>query len=119
MSCQWVVVQSMNFLKRKTPKSTFWCRFWCKFRNLLIFSVVCGERGIRTPGTSQYNGFQDRRIRPLCHLSLLNKFSIKYSSGELIYAVWTGLEPATPCVTGMYSNQLNYQTKFSVLLLFL
>ena len=29
----------------------------------------------------------------------------------LILAVWTGLEPATPCVTGMYSNQLNYQTK--------
>ncbi len=29
----------------------------------------CGERGIRTPGTSRYNGFQDRRIRPLCHLS--------------------------------------------------
>ena len=26
-------------------------------------------------------------------------------------AVRTGLEPATPCVTGMYSNQLNYQTK--------
>ncbi len=28
-----------------------------------------GERGIRTPGTSQFNGFQDRRIRPLCHFS--------------------------------------------------
>jgi hypothetical protein len=28
------------------------------------------ERGIRTPGTSQFNGFQDRRIRPLCHLSM-------------------------------------------------
>ena len=28
-------------------------------------------------------------------------------------AVWTGLEPATPCVTGRYSNQLNYQTNFS------
>lgn len=26
------------------------------------------------------------------------------------FADWTGLEPATPCVTGMYSNQLNYQT---------
>ena len=25
-------------------------------------------------------------------------------------AVWTGLEPATPCVTGRYSNQLNYHT---------
>ena len=26
-------------------------------------------------------------------------------------AVWTRLELATPCVTGMYSNLLNYQTK--------
>ena len=30
-----------------------------------------GEGGIRTPGTLRYNGFQDRRIRPLCHLSVL------------------------------------------------
>ena len=29
-----------------------------------------GERGIRTPGTSQFNSFQDYRNRPLCHLSL-------------------------------------------------
>ena len=27
------------------------------------------------------------------------------------FAVRTGLEPATPCVTGRYSNQLNYRTK--------
>jgi hypothetical protein len=26
------------------------------------------------------------------------------------FAVWTGLEPATPAVTGQYSNQLNYHT---------
>ena len=32
-------------------------------------------------------------------------------------AVWTGLEPATPCVTGRYSNQLNYHTKCSCWLL--
>ena len=32
---------------------------------------------------------------------------------ELTGAVGTGLEPATPCVTGTYSNQLNYPTKFS------
>ena len=31
-------------------------------------------------------------------------------SRENEIAVWTGLEPATPCVTGRYSNQLNYQT---------
>ncbi len=29
-------------------------------------------------------------------------------------AVWTGLEPATPCVTGRYSNQLNYHTVFGL-----
>jgi hypothetical protein len=48
----------------------------CKilFINLLQnFASVCklssGERGIRTPGPVTVNGFQDRRIRPLCHLS--------------------------------------------------
>jgi hypothetical protein len=30
---------------------------------------VGGERGIRTPGNLRFNGFQDRRIRPLCQLS--------------------------------------------------
>ena len=34
-----------------------------------FFILSCGERGIRTPGASQLNGFQDRRNRPLCHLS--------------------------------------------------
>ena len=38
--------------------------------NFLCFAILSsGETGIRTPGTSQYNGFQDRRNRPLCHLS--------------------------------------------------
>ncbi len=30
---------------------------------------IGGEGGIRTPGGLRLNGFQDRRIRPLCHLS--------------------------------------------------
>ena len=30
---------------------------------------MSGEGGIRTPGTLRYVGFQDRCIRPLCHLS--------------------------------------------------
>ena len=34
------------------------------------FLTPSGKRGIRTPGPSQVNGFQDRRIRPLCHLSI-------------------------------------------------
>ena len=34
-------------------------------------------------------------------------FSVRPS---YLSAEWTGLEPATPCVTGMYSNQLNYHS---------
>ena len=45
------------------------CKAGCNSYKTLIFNVYCGETGIRTPGTSQYNGFQDRRNRPLCHLS--------------------------------------------------
>ncbi len=40
-----------------------------------IYALICkeigGEGGIRTPGPLTVNGFQDRRIRPLCHLSEL------------------------------------------------
>ena len=38
--------------------------------NRKIYRTLCGERGIRTPGTSRYDGFQDRCNRPLYHLSL-------------------------------------------------
>lgn len=38
----------------------------CKFE---LTGVLSGERGIRTPGGLTLNGFQDRRNRPLCHLS--------------------------------------------------
>ncbi len=31
--------------------------------------LLSGEGGIRTPGGLTLNGFQDRRNRPLCHLS--------------------------------------------------
>ena len=37
------------------------------------------------------------------------KANLRSPSG--ILAEWTGLEPATPGVTGRYSNQLNYHSK--------
>ncbi|MFM2265614.1 MAG: hypothetical protein RLZ77_1034 [Bacteroidota bacterium] len=43
-------------------------------------------------------------------ISFLGKKALCFQSAFPKVAVWTGLEPATPCVTGMYSNQLNYQT---------
>ena len=36
--------------------------------------------------------------------------------GFQILAEWTGLEPATPGVTGRYSNQLNYHSRYMNLL---
>ena len=46
---------------------------------------ICGERGIRTPGTSRYNGFQDRRIRPLCHLSERDKSRINFQIAKTFF----------------------------------
>ena len=40
----------------------------------------CGERGIRTPGTSRYDGFQDRCNRPLYHLSKFGRMTIAWFS---------------------------------------
>ena len=46
----------------------------------------------------------------------LIKLSLQTHTQTEIYALntlaeWTGLEPATPGVTGRYSNQLNYHSR--------
>ena len=56
-----LIAISLEFWRQKKSRKTFILRD-------LVF-LFCGETGIRTPGTSQFNGFQDRRNRPLCHLS--------------------------------------------------
>ena len=43
-----------------------------------MLGLFCGERGIRTPGTLLYAGFQDQCIRPLCHLSKSGLQKYKY-----------------------------------------
>src|ERR1700736_4852257 len=49
------------------------------------------------------------------------RFHFTVKKGELAFALgsmlaeWTGLEPATPGVTGRYSNQLNYHSCWWVL----
>ena len=55
-----ILAQIWRTLKRKISVT---CCFTTRYADF------GGERGIRTPGTSQYAGFQDRCIRPLCHLS--------------------------------------------------
>ena len=44
-------------------------------------------------------------------MNLINKKKpLETQEAFSLLAVGTGLEPATPCVTGTYSNQLNYPT---------
>ena len=47
--------------------------------------------------------FEQKKTLKPDDLSVLKRFVV-------FSAEWTGLEPATPCVTGMYSNQLNYHS---------
>jgi hypothetical protein len=60
------------------------------------FSFFSGERGIRTPGGITHNGFQDRRIRPLCHFSgaKVRFFSLVQRACKKIFT----LNPLTICV---------------------
>ena len=62
------------------------------------------SKEIENSGLSIMAGSKSKRT-----ITYTNKKGVHYRTP---LAVWTGLEPATPCVTGMYSNQLNYHTIF-------
>ncbi len=46
-------------------------------------ALICGEIGIRTPGTSRYNSFQDCRNRPLCHFSVGRNYYFFHSRNAI------------------------------------
>ena len=49
----------------------------------------------------------------MAHADCINKKARLHAIGLFVsnsLAEWTGLEPATPGVTGRYSNQLNYHS---------
>ena len=81
-------------MKKLQSNTSFFCPLLCPKTSLVhhwaqkkralsdsFFILFCGERGIRTPGASQLNGFQDRRNRPLCHLS--NAFKTRVFQNRL------------------------------------
>ena len=54
-----------------------------------------GERGIRTPGTIRFNGFRDRPIQPLSHLSINWFFLARLSGFEppaFRSAIWRSIQ---------------------------
>lgn len=69
-----------------------------------------GEGGIRTPGPVTVNGFQDRRIRPLCHLSAANVRADAYYPKKIFpLQSFTGFIPAngTPLLLGRRTRDVN------------
>ena len=56
----------------------FWDIKWKKWLTDACKPLFSGERGIRTPGPVKINGFQDRRIRPLCHLSKVEFYFARF-----------------------------------------
>ena len=80
-----------------------------------------GERGIRTPGGVTLNGFQDRRIRPLCHLSMSglrgwHKRLQRYTLFSLLPNFFRPKPPhhaATPTVSAHYPRRKIRRRRFS------
>ena len=79
---------------RNLTENILGCKIGCLFYNLLIFSVYCGERGIRTPDTLLgYTRFPGVPLQPLEHLSFFRSAKIeqifktsKYLSPQSIYS---------------------------------
>ena len=64
-----ILAQIWRTLKRKISAT---CCFTTRYADF------GGERGIRTPGTSRYDGFQDRCNRPLYHLSMAMVYQLPF-----------------------------------------
>ena len=72
------------------------------------------------PSTSRLSGVRSNQLsyRPQIRKKRVTRIELATTAWKAVVlplnytrmAVWTGLEPATSCVTGRHSNQLNYQT---------
>ena len=75
------------------------------FASFALFAVLSIEGCLRIVLIYLY-ALLSTLYPPSFPLALLKQKRVPNFFGTLL-AVRTGLEPVTPCVTGMYSNQLN------------
>ena len=75
-----------------------------------------GRISVRSTSSNFANNANNSRSRPTVPISVptvpTKKNGLRHSCCNplILLAEWTGLEPATPGVTGRYSNQLNYHS---------
>ena len=82
-----------------------------KKRNLvsiLTRSFSGGKRGIRTPGPVKINGFQDRRIRPLCHLSVCKDTNFFHSCKIFFHFIFYITDIQENIFSFLYISTLQY-----------
>lgn len=86
--------------KENTQTYISGCKSGCLFCKLLIFSVYCGERGIRTPGTViPYVSLANWWFKPLTHLSgLLVLSGCKYKPKKRLSKGWRRRKCRRPSV---------------------
>jgi hypothetical protein len=82
-----------------------------KGRGLSNWATKKKDKCKRKQGSSRTAENQKKK-KPRCWQGFYAKSHLCSSNSDLL-AEWTGLEPATPGVTGRYSNQLNYHSSFS------
>ncbi len=65
-----------------------------------------GERGIRTPGSVTFSGFQDRRNRPLCHLSGCGFVRFWSNAGANIEAILASANSGVALFAGVRKKEI-------------
>ncbi len=92
-------------------------------RLLIDFLVEQSQRLVGTTkrsesygnSTSQVASASLRRYSKIRNTEKKNGLARFQANPLICLAEWTGLEPATPGVTGRYSNQLNYHSRWLLL----
>ena len=96
--------------KKTRLRGHFYLAEWTGLAYILQAAAALASATLLAPRRSRAGGFLHSVIgRPLRgRVTLPNKKT--RLRGHFYLAEWTGLEPATPGVTGRYSNQLNYHS---------
>ena len=117
-SCTVTISNLQEMLNEVVILSRNLCKLWHegsiglkeKLQRLLFPSGLVYDKKNGVFRTPELNLIIAEIARHTGDLAKITKGLTPFLIDKSLLAVRTGLEPATPCVTGTYSNQLNYRT---------